>query len=233
MSFVKLPDGIAWNAIETVSGRYFDVSNPHVDGVSITDIAWSLSRQARFAGHTMSEEVWTVAQHALFVERLLELALGEEAPSLATSLGVWMNDKGFVHHDRLHWACPKTVRLGGLHHDDSEAYLIDLPSPIKRIEALRAPYKELEVKVTTAVNLALDLPELTDAEHEMVLWADLMALQIEAANLMPSRGRGWWFDLPQMTMSDIHLFPKAKHWKLVYEEFLSKNIELHALPNRH
>jgi 5'-deoxynucleotidase YfbR-like HD superfamily hydrolase len=230
MAFAKIHGDIAWNAIETASGRYVDVSDPQPKDISITDIAWSLSRQARFAGHTLSEEIWSVAQHALFVEKLLDLVM--EGFQLEASLIGWMLTKYPTDTSKtqlLDWISPDrrlAIQLGALHHDDSEAYLIDLPSPVKRILSLREPYKKLEGAVTSAISMALELPELTEIEHDLIGWADLMALQIEAANMMPSRGRGWGMELPKMNLADIYLFPKPAHWKQVYEQFLKRDHDM-------
>lgn len=236
MAFAKIHNDIPWNAIETASGRYVDVSDPQPKDISVTDIAWSLSRQARFAGHTLSEEIWSVAQHALFVEELLDLVLDDQGDGvqLKASLLQWMSGKfsGSETPENIRvqdWFSPDrrlAIQLGALHHDDSEAYLIDLPSPVKRILSLREPYKKLETSVTTAISAALELPELTEIEHELIGWADLMALQIEAANMMPSRGRGWGMQLPRMNLADIYLFPKPAHWKIVYERFLKRDFEM-------
>jgi hypothetical protein len=213
------------NACETVSGRYVDVVSPDPATIEFTDIAWALSRQARFAGHTMSEEVWSVAQHSIFVKDLVELALDTEGNGyqLLHSLVKWMQQKGFVKDlERRNFRLP-VVSLGALMHDASEAYLIDLPSPVKRHQALREPYKELERGVMAAVYKGLALPELTPIEHELVVWADLLALRIESANLMPSRGRGWSGELPDTSMLDVHLFPRhVWNWKLSYKNFCSE-----------
>jgi hypothetical protein len=51
--------------IMTYSGRHVDPTCLFDDEISITDIAHSLSRQARFNGAT--EEIYTVAQHSIYV----------------------------------------------------------------------------------------------------------------------------------------------------------------------
>jgi uncharacterized protein len=222
MPFADLVATVPINACETVSGRYVDVVSPDPKTIEVTDIAWALSRQARFAGHTMSEEIWNVAQHCVFVVELIELVLDPagNGRQLHESLAEWLSGKTYEY------ACDGSidhVLLHALMHDAAEAYLIDLPSPVKRHPALRGPYKELEVGVNKAIFLGLNMPPITSAEHEIIVWADLLALQIEAANLMPSRGRGWSGDLPIMNMVDIHLFPhQVKPWKLAYEDFMSE-----------
>lgn len=80
--------------------------------------------------------------------------------------------------------------LVGLHHDDAEAYLGDIPRPLKSL--LGDEYAALTVRFDLAIRKALDLPDpfLLDLER-LVKEADDWALAVEAAALLPSRGRGW------------------------------------------
>lgn len=223
------------NAVETASGLYVDVVNPELSTIDIHDIAWSLSRQARFAGHTISEKVWNVAQHSLFVEELVDLALhpSQDGAILHESLDAWIVQNGYSRRQYesyfdLHPIIP--VKLGALLHDATEAYLIDLPSPVKRHQALRGPYKELEVGLNTAILKAVagEGFELMPLDHEVIVWADLLALQIEAAALMPSRGRGWSGTLPLFEKQHLHLFPwEIMDWRQAYNEFISEYHKLH------
>lgn len=112
------------------------------------------------------------------------------------------------------------VRMGGLLHDAPEAYLTDLPSPVKRFPGLKEAFKELEGKLMDAILVSQQLQPLNKLEERIVLWADLLALRIEAANLSPSRGRGWGVDAPWMNHVDTHLMPKIDAWRPVAEEFV-------------
>jgi hypothetical protein len=215
---------------ETVSGVYVDVVNPDPASIELTDIAWSLSRQARFAGHTKSTEIWSVAQHALFVEFLVHRLLTED--SLKQSYLDWRHetdgiaaDTGMLELDYDGQEL-RTVLLGALHHDDSEAYLVDLPSPVKRHPALRAPYKQLEDGVTEAINIALCLPTLSARDLMIIHWADLFALRIEAWHLMPSKGNGWNEGLPETSIENNKLFPVVKRWRDTYADFLVRHTQL-------
>lgn len=226
-SFAELICVVPPHAIETVSGRYVDVVEPDPETIVMEDIAWALSRQARFAGHTLSEEVWNVAQHSVFVKDLIDMGLDPENNcGLHGSLNVWIRDKGYMADQFLSLANTMaggiaSVLMGGLMHDASEAFLIDLPSPVKRHQALREPYKEMEKKMEAAIHNGLLLPDMTPLEKEIIVWADLLALQIEAAVLMPSRGRGWSGTLPIMNLVDINLFPmQVKPWRLAYDDFV-------------
>lgn len=58
------------DVISTASGYAFSYSGESTHGISISDIAQSLSRLPRFNGHT--EEFYSVAQHSVLVSLLLE-----------------------------------------------------------------------------------------------------------------------------------------------------------------
>ncbi len=228
-SFADLTLMVPINACETVSGRYVDVVDPQPDTITVYDIAWSLSRQARFAGHTMCETVWNVAQHSLFVESLLSQAMEQEPNcNLWQSLKSWLGTKNYDLNLSLHalGVVFSRVRMAALMHDGTEAYLVDLPSPVKRHQALREPYKEMEGKMKLAIDKALGLEEITPLEELLITWADLFALQIEAANLMPSRGRGWAGVLPQMSLVDINVMPEVLGSRESFEAFIKRYNEL-------
>lgn len=74
---------------------------------------------------------------------------------------------------------PPEHALWGLLHDASEAYLIDLPRPIKRLQQLEG-YRSLERAVMTALLSTFGLP---DTEPMDVVWADNGALVAEAKML--------------------------------------------------
>lgn len=56
--------------IETHSGKEFHFLNPKEDDIHIDDIAFSLSNQSRFTGHTV---FYSVAEHSILVSELLWL----------------------------------------------------------------------------------------------------------------------------------------------------------------
>lgn len=87
---------------------------------------------------------------------------------------------------RRNW--PVSVQLAGLHHDDPEAYIGDIPRPLK---SLLPEYRALEREVWRAIAEAIapfPLPIDSDAVKE----ADTWALSYEAHYLMPSMGIGWF-----------------------------------------
>jgi hypothetical protein len=231
MSFAPIPKIVPVHACETVSGRYVDVVDPDPNDIVIFDIAWSLSRQARYAGHTLCDPVYSVAQHACFVEMLVDYVISDDSENdpLRDSFNDWMVRFQIPFHEQF--LNLNLLRMLALCHDNTEAYLVDLPSPVKRHPALREPYKELESRLNAVIQTALGIqrpewPEHTHVHHTIVTWADMMALQIEAANLMPSRGRGWGADFPKFDLSMMQWMPRISTWRQANHEFLTRYEEL-------
>lgn len=128
----------------TASGRKIDVCKITPDDIEIADIARSLSRICRFAGHTL--RFYSVAQHSLLVSQCL----------------------------------PAQFALDGLLHDAAEAYVSDVPKPVKR---LFKAYSKLEEEVYKAIATKFALPSKI---REEVLYADLKVLGWEIPHLMPN-----------------------------------------------
>lgn len=104
---------------------------------------------------------YSVAEHAVFVSKRLER-------------------KGYS----------KAIQLAGLHHDDTESFLGDIPRPLKPL--LGEKYTELTDAIDAVVCEGLDLPFGPEAFHwPEVKAADDWSLFIEARHLLPSQGRGW------------------------------------------
>ena len=87
--------------IRTWSGKMLNILNPNLDHICIEDIAVALARIPRWAGHTKTK--FSVAKHSIeCVEKLKKL-----------------------YPDKIH------LIIETLLHDASEAYLMDIPTPIK------------------------------------------------------------------------------------------------------
>ena len=83
------------------------------------------------------------------------------------------------------------VRLGGLLHDCSEAYLRDIPRPLK-LHPSFAFYREIEERVQRAIEgVLLPGPPLTEEERALIHLADDKALAQEAYTLLQGGPRGW------------------------------------------
>lgn len=63
--------------------------------------------------------------------------------------------------------------MHALCHDNTEAYLVDLPSPVKRHPALRDPYKALESNLHEVILEALGVGRCNAAHNHAIVWADL------------------------------------------------------------
>ena len=87
---------------------------------------------------------------------------------------------------------PPRVQLAGLHHDDAEAFLGDIPQPLKPL--LGGRYVDLTRRFDRAVWVALELPLVNMTQARAIKAADEWALAVEAHHLLPSRGAGWICD---------------------------------------
>lgn len=75
--------------------------------------------------------------------------------------------------------------LAALHHDDAEAFLGDIPAPLKCLVPDFAPLEEQMLRV---IGCALGLLEVSRVDHDVVKKADVWALRHEAYQLMRSQG---------------------------------------------
>jgi 5'-nucleotidase len=83
---------------------------------------------------------------------------------------------------------PEEDALWGLLHDAAEAYLVDLPRPIKRYSEMGRLYKELEtaLEVCIAEKFRLPLPVPPSVKIE-----DDRALMTEKRDIMPGSEKPW------------------------------------------
>lgn len=97
----------------TYSGRKFDPSKVETLDVSIRDIAYHLSGNVRYNGSLIFD--YKVAQHCLIVDEIVRETI-ETDPK---------------YHD-LTKRQKHDLRLSALLHDAGEAYLPDVPAPLKK-----------------------------------------------------------------------------------------------------
>jgi len=83
--------------------------------------------------------------------------------------------------------CDPTDALWGLLHDASEAFLVDIPSPLKRMPEF-AGYRDAEKQL---MNVICDVFGLLHDEPLSVKIADKRILATEARDLTVTEGRGW------------------------------------------
>jgi uncharacterized protein len=145
--------------IDTSSGVRLNLDDPRPEDIRIEDVAGGLSKVCRVGAQPL--EYYSVAQHALLVQRLVVEA---GRPELA---------------------------LAALHHDSHEAYLCDIPSPLKwKMWKATAVYKEACDRFDRVIAKAFrfEWPEQGSREEAIIKHADNQALLVEAARLLPDAG---------------------------------------------
>lgn len=167
--------------IQTFTGRRFYPLAPRPEDVDIEDIAHALANLCRFAGHT--RRFYSVAEHSVRVAAILKASC-----------------PGF----------PK-LHLGGLLHDASEAYLVDVPRPVKHAPDL-AGYRAAEAKVEAAIAERFDFADGFSA-RPWIKSADDLCLRWEAHELMAGGPRhAWAGEKPRIVWPDSS-FPPSKAWR--------------------
>jgi len=237
---------------ETVSGKFIDLAAMKKEDLDIHDIAWSLSRQSRFGGHTMSKTPYSVAQHTVMVSRYVEEALTPGthlnevfAKYISSKVSEYAMKGGSDSPDFVKWVkaqesleliheemC-RTVSFHGLMHDFAEAYLIDLPTPVKRLPGIYEAYKKFELTLDLLVFETFGLgygpkqfPETWAFGSTVVAWADQYALLVEGYHLMPSRAIEWGIPLPRPSLSSLYSFRWPISNEAAYLELIDRFEEL-------
>lgn len=148
-------------SIELRSGRRFHPLTPDPAEVEISDIAHSLARNCRYNGHVPG--FYSVAEHSV----LMSYAVPDFVDGSAQIEKMWC-----------------------LLHDASEAYLPDMPRPVK---SLLKGFDEAEERIHQCIAERFDLPYPIP---EVVEWMDDVILADEARQLMKSGGEDWFLPEP-------------------------------------
>ncbi|MBE0507937.1 MAG: hypothetical protein IBX50_14695 [Marinospirillum sp.] len=154
------------------SGFYVDLENPVREHIALQDIAWNLAGICRFGGST--KEHYSVAQHCVDMDSLLLRSINE-------GVNIWDTDvQSLLSQAASDLALRKRLRMEVLLHDASEAYLGDIPSPLKK---LIPEYQKIEREWTDVIRSAFNLPPMDQPEdqaiHQVVRCLDHLALHIE------------------------------------------------------
>ena len=148
-----------------------------------------------------------------------EICIGDIAHSLAHQCRFAGHCRQFYsvaqHSVLVSQAVPAEYALWGLLHDASEAYLVDVPRPVK---PYLAGYRDAEDTVMRVVCLAFGLPEEMPTE---VKNADDAILADEAAQLMAPPPVSWNFRHPPLGLLIRPLLPVAAR-----VQFLARFAEL-------
>jgi hypothetical protein len=92
------------------------------------------------------------------------------------------------HSVLVSWAVPQEYAMWGLLHDAAEAYLVDLPRPLKRFSEMGTLYRGIEAQLMLQVcsRFGLDI-----VEPECVKYADNVLLMTEKRDLMKHAPAKW------------------------------------------
>jgi hypothetical protein len=152
--------------IQTYSGRKFFPLAPRAEDVLIEDIAHALANTCRFSGHCRF--FYSVAEHSC---RVAQAAI---SPS----------------HDQV----PECLRVALL-HDAAEAYLMDIPRPIKSAVMVKCgkdmlSFREVERRLLACIFERFGITP--DASIEAaVKYADDVLLATEARDIMSDPPESW------------------------------------------
>ena len=125
------------------------------------------------------------------------------------------------------------LRLPGLLHDAHEAYLSDIPTPVKELLGVDHIHL-LENKVQTAIHSVLGVPEPTIDEARRVHLADRIVTRSEGQILMASNGQHWTgfedIEPDLQTIYDLSVI-HSREWPEALERFLNTYIDLADRPS--
>ena len=178
--------------MQTYTGLQLWPLDPCSSDIYIEDIAHSLALQCRFAGHCRVP--YSVAEHSVRVSLLVE---------------EW----------REGWPDAREWAFAALLHDAAEAYLVDLPRPVKRcVEG----YAEAEARLEGAIAVRFNLPH-TEALAALIKRADNTLLATEARDLLGPHPAPWAL-LPPPLPEVIEPWP----WQEAEWRFIKRFRELKA-----
>lgn len=153
-----------------------------------------------------TERAYSVGEHCILVSRLLE------------------------HH-----GCHPLIQLAGLMHDAHEAYIGDMPTPVKIALGASEAWGELEANADLAICQWTEILVPDDFHLEEVKRADIGALMHEAKYLCHSKGEGWGYTLDNVYQVPPHIERESlgrKPW-LVKTEFVSRYLQLKETLREH
>jgi 5'-deoxynucleotidase YfbR-like HD superfamily hydrolase len=110
------------------------------------------------------------------------------------------------------------LQLYGLLHDAAEAYINDLPSPVKHLPEIHAVVKRLEDRLMETIYQALKIQPPTPEQEHTVKTADKVQQAIESYNFMYSRGHDW--NLPKVGFKKLQEFEQPLTSVEAYDRFL-------------
>ena len=179
--------------IETFTGKRVNPVRLVPSDIDIRDIAHSLSLICRYNGHC--REFYSVAQHCVMVAKIARQRF--KSFYFLTNYATGGCGPGVGG-----------IELAALLHDASEAYLSDVPSPLK---SLLINYEEIEAGVLAVVYERFLGRQPNDAEFFIVKTIDKSIWQTEVFNLFDD-WRSWegTFDADLLYTIDIWTSERAE-----------------------
>ena len=144
--------------IQTVTRRLVDPLNLRPEDIDLGDVVRSLSNQCRFGGQL--DRFYSVAQHSVLVcEECIQQAYRRALP----------------------WREGLELAWWGLLHDAAEAYLVDLPTPVKsRMLAYEAAEAAALAAIAQKLGLQWPMPDLVVEVDHRVLASEMRCLRGDA-----------------------------------------------------
>lgn len=187
------------NWIQTSSGRKVYPLDPRADEIDYDDVCLGLAREWRFGNHCNE---YSVAHHSVLVSTYAE--------KLATERG-WL--PGEIHE----------VACEGLLHDAAEAYLGDIPRPLKRLRVMRG-YVRAEKRWWPAICERFGL-QPTRQSTALVKEVDTRVLIDEIRTLMPDPGM-WVRDGRYVGVRGVGAHIEPMRWTQAADIFTQRFVEL-------
>ena len=182
--------------IQVYGGAAVDLVKPDLSSFTFEELAHSLSRIARFSGHTKGQHGYSVAQHSIYVSRLLPASL-RFAGLLHDAHEAFIGDIT----SPVKWLIEQKTRTG----------------------LFREIEKPLIQAIEERFDVALLPPRLSDNEVKVIHTADLQMLAVEKRDLLHPGAR-LWSELPEcppnMYIDDVWSPEKASASFLVCVKYL-------------
>lgn len=183
--------------IQTFRGNAIDFEDLDPRQIELADIAYALARTPRYNGHTGKGEPLSVAQHSVM------------AADMAQRRGY-----------------SQEVQISALLHDAAEAYIGDIPQPLKAYIKRRAPgvVEGLEARILCTIGQALGV-RIEMSQPVKVIDLTLLASEKEALMLPAPKSWGPWMPEPDPIMVRALSRGPWAWWEAGYQ-FMAKAFEL-------
>lgn len=159
-------------SIQTYTGKYFDYADFNQNDIDEDDVAMALANNCRYNGHCIV--FYSVAKHLCLVHDLMSAKKKE----------MNLTSENIFH---------------GLIHDVGEAYLTDIPRPLKNYflemdsitKKFMDRYIKLEKKIVDGFALKFGYGEHNEEQEKIVKFFDNWALRLEQRHIMKKTTERW------------------------------------------